>query len=476
MIFGFYMSLLPLLVFLYIFAPKEMSSTYIAWVLILLAACFLLFYSRKEKNDDLRGQLLKHSNMALFGYVVVHFQYYIDFVLGNVPADNLFVWVNYSVVIKCLLLSTIGVVCFFIGYLLCAKIKVLDKVPPIERACGTHGLKFIALILLLVYFYTVDSGYLFGGYGIVEMGGSAKYASLAFNAAIFSILIQEYRNVTLCQKNVVGIFHFVVLPGYTTLAMVMAYLATVVLSGDRGPLIAYTLCYLAGYLSITKKKINWVGIIVAVFVASSTLTLLGVARSLGDESGFSQKIQMAYQKRIYSDESSFLPPTQELAGSVNALHHAVSYVPDQHDFLYGRFQAQQLLYAIPFSSRLILLVTEEGTRKYLDVSEFITWIAQGDNPTYGSGSSVVADFYIAFGVLGVAIGMFSFGWLMRASEQKMYSQHLSSVFWHVIWVVYFCNSIYIARSSLLESFKLVLMVAFLLYLNGFIFKKRSSIA
>ena len=39
--------------------------------------------------------------------------------------------------------------------------------------------------------------------------------------------------------------------------------------------------------------------------------------------------------------------TGELAGSIRALHHSVSSVPSDYDYMYGRFQVQQIVTVVP---------------------------------------------------------------------------------------------------------------------------------
>lgn len=446
-----------------------------AWVLLLVVVCLCVFYARREKVSALRGNLLRHSSLAILGFMIVHFQYYADYVLGNALEDNLQIWVSQGVVIKGMLLSTIGLVCFFIGYLLRAErsFDVKNHVVGPELS-NLYFLKVLAFVFLCAYFLTVNPQYMAGGYGAYDIGGAAKYSSLAFNGAVFAILIQVCRNAVAASGQVETLFDFIRLSGFSTIAMTAVYLASVAFSGDRGPLMVYSLSFLFSYVFVTKRKFNWMAVLFCVIVASSAISLLGVARSFGDGFGFSEKLRMAYQERLHQNIESFLPATQELAGSVNVLHHVMDYIPKYHDHLYGLFQLEQLIYTVPFSSRFVGALFDDGSGKYMDVTIFITWIVQGDNPLYGSGATIVADFYIAFGALGVASGMFIFGWLIRVLEWKMYIEKMPSIFWTSFSLVYFCNAVYIARSSLLEGFKVVIIVTVFVYLNQLVLGRRSA--
>lgn len=469
--------LLPALSLMYLMAPADMSWWYMLWALILGAMIVSVFYMSLEHVPSLRKNPLKHSSLILFGFIIVHFQYYVDFILGNASQGNLEIWVNYGAVTKSLLLSVIGLLCFFIGYSLRAvkRSRSGEKRPLRHKVVGLNHLKLLAFIFLCSYFLTVNPQYVAGGYGVQDVGAVAKYSSLAFNGALFAILLQACRNTVIANIKIVGALQFVKLSGYSTLGMTAAYLMSVILSGDRGPLIVYSMAYVFAYLYVVRKTPSWTAVVLGAIVAASAISFLGMARSLGDGLGFSEKFRMAYQARLHQDADSILPITQELAGSVNTLHHAVSYVPHHHDYLYGLFQLEQLIYAIPFSSRLVAFFLGDDSDRYIDVATFITWIAQGDNPLYGNGSSVVADFYIAFGFIGVAAGMFIFGWIVRVLELKMYDVDIPSVFWHAFSLVYFCNAIYIARSSFLDGFKVVVLVTAFVYLGSLSLRRRGRV-
>src|SRR5690606_16033966 len=129
--------------------------------------------------------------------------------------------------------------------------------------------------------------------------------------------------------------------------------------------------------------------------------------------------------------------------SIRALHHTVNHIPNQHDYLYGRFQLQQALSIIPFGNSFVQLIFEDNSYKYRGSSRFITWIILGDNPYMGHGSSVTSDFYFDFGLLGVLVGMFIFGYTMRYAEVAMYSQQLASLFTHAFFIVFLSSAIYL---------------------------------
>jgi oligosaccharide repeat unit polymerase len=120
------------------------------------------------------------------------------------------------------------------------------------------------------------------------------------------------------------------------------------------------------------------------------------------------------------------------------------------------------------------LIFENNSTRYGGSAKFITWITQGEFPTSGEGTTCIADFYFDFGLIGVILGMFLFGYLIRYCELVMYNTILPSFFVHALLVVYLMNGIYIGRSSVLIHLKTVIWVLLVLLLNKYLLNKKSS--
>lgn len=463
-----------LLVTLYAILPNTMDSTIMSFVLVIVAFSVFLFFTKKDKIFQLNGQFLKHSNLFVFGFLVVHFQSYIDFSLGNITKDDTFIWVNQSIVIKSMILSAIGLLSFFLGFFSCkANCSHVTREFRVgrEKYISVKFLTYLSTVVLSVYFYTVNPLYLLGFYGIENMGVTATYMSLLFNVLIFAVIIQTSRNLRNQNKIPTNFKQYIKLMDYHLLILLVFYLVSVMLSGDRGPLMTYGLCFISGYFFVKKIKLSHKKGILFIFTSAIVISILGMARNLNKDLSFNEKIQLSLAENANDSRISFLPVTKELAGSVRTLHHAVNYVPLYHDFLYGRFQFQYLTVAIPFFSIFSPIIYEDTSWKYSGSSSFITWIRQGDFPTSGDGTSCIADFYLDFGMLGVLLGMFIFGYFMRFAEVKMYSANIPNLFLHVFIIVYLSDAIYISRSSVLFGFKITVLIYTVLIINKYIFNK-----
>ena len=436
-----------------------------------IAYLSLFLHFLHSRKDVLKGYYLKHSILAILGLYIVHLQLYTDFVFGNIEEDNLYIWVDERVVVKGAFFATMGLICFLIGYKFFGDKVKISKASLVEKKeIGTKWMVFLAGVSLLTFFATVNPLYLVGFYGAEDKGEAATYASLFLELLLFAIIIQNCRNMILNDRIPNSLKEYIVKQGYIFGIILLLYLLSVVMSGDRGPIMTFGLCYISGYFYVTKKKISFKRLIIFIFIGASFVSLLGEARDLDKSLSFSKKIEMSLNESN-PDQGSFLPQTEELAGSVRTLHTTLSYVPEKHDFLYGLFQLKQILICIPFVSTFNPIIFSDSHIKYATSSNFVTWINQGDYPYTGDGTTCMADFYFDFGLLGIVIGMFFFGYFIRYCELQFYSGVLPSLFIHVLIIVYLSEALYVARSSVLYDLKSVVWVFLLLLINKRFFSK-----
>lgn len=478
-----YFFLLAFLILFYVIAPSDNMDKGIMTGLLLIATIAVLFFIfKKEKNKEQKGQYLKHSTLALVGIAVVFFQYPLDYVLGNINGSNMFIWVNKHIVIRSLTISVIGLICFLLGYFLYRRRpKMMRK--QIALPIKVNILNVLAAIVLLIYFLTVNPLYLAGYYGAVQIGANASYAIMFFQLFIFASVIQKCRNMLLLNNIPSSFKQYLRRIGWPLIVMISIYLLSVLISGDRGPLIDYSLLVFSGYYVVTKKKLALKYAILLIFSGASVITLLGMARSLNRSLSLADRIEQSISNNSATNKSIF-PQTLELAGSIKTLNTAVDYVPEKHGFFYGRFQFQQIAQTIPFFSIFYPLIFNDKTTRYVrydnsgsggnrysSSATYITWIRRGDFPTSGDGTSCMTDFYLDFGLVGVIAGMFLFGYLMRFSEINMYTTYIPGLFIHVFCIVYLCAALYIARGTLFADLKTVVWIYVILLFNKYIVLK-----
>lgn len=457
----FFIVLVLLLIFYY-----NISNYNAFFVIVLFFGIFLsslIFFSNSEVNENLKMQILKHSNIFLLGYFVVHFQFYLDLILGYQSLNDGYFFNNTSVILKSMTLSFIGLICFFIGHTVSRTINRKDSFLHRDKS-STHFLISLSYIIVLYYYYSVNPLYILGGYNIYEQGAEAKYAALAFTAVVYAIFIQKIINLKASDDIPKNIFGYIKSIGVYTSLPILIYLGGVLLSGDRGPIIIFILAYLFGYLSLTKNRIKILPLLLLLFLFGNFFTILGEARKLGSELSLGEKIKITLNKGD-SDRKSLIPFTRELSNSVSALHHIVNYIPSQGDYLYGILQKNEIILSVPLGSSIFNYTDSPENKRMVNSQNYITWIIQGDNPTYGNGTSLVADLYSIFGLVSIMYGMLVFGWFVRFLEITMYVKRYGTILSTSLALVFFCEILYLSRSSILGSLKIIILVLFLLYFN-----------
>ena len=463
------------LIALYFVAPVNMDNLFMQGIIVLSFFLLFLFFFKKEKNVNLKGMYMKHSTLIIIGYIIVHFQVYIDYILNNIDSSNFRLWVNHTIVVKSMVLSSIGLVSFCLGYLL-HKDNVYGRNHKEEivkeKIYSVRLLTYIAAVLLVLYFYYANPQYLAGYYGIESLGIGAGYIAMFFRVIIIAILIQNNRNIIIERKNVTNIIVYLKLQGWAFNIIIAIYLLSVILSGDRNPIYEISIAYFSGYLFVSKVRIKLSSFITLLILGVIVLSILGEARTLDRKDSLSIRLKTSLKSESYYSYNSIIPQTRELASSIRALHATVDYVPEKHSFLYGRFQLQQLLSVIPFISIFYSSIFDDISFKYGGSANFITWIDQGEHIYSGEGSSVIADFYFDFGLLGVIIGMLCFGYLMRSAELSMYNKKLPTLFANAFFVWYLNVSIYISRSSFCTELKFVFWLYLILIFNNYIINRK----
>ncbi len=454
------------------FLPSSPTPSYVCAMLIVNVLGVILFISKKEYNLNLRGQYIRTSFLFILGYLIVYFQYLFDYLFGYITESSP-MWHYNRVILLSTVYSSIGLFCYFVGYLIYEDSRQQSSEPLLfNKQQNTQLLLILCVLSLILYLLNVNPLYLSGYYGEEALGDSAARYALLFKVFSFCVIILKCWNHKIePQKNIKTIKDYLFFLGIPLITAIAIYLITVILSGDRGPLISYLLLFILVYLIATGEKISLIKLIISILVGASLITLLGNARKQSRDLDFSEKILLAISDNS-QDKKSISPYTKELSSSAETLNAAVQYVENGNDYMYGRFQVQQILITVPFSYNIVnsvLFKENQESRKTLNTAEFITWIIQGNTPTYGNGTSIIADLYLDFGVITIAFGMLFFGYLSRKMELALYDTSSSFILF-VFSVVYFTGSIYICRTSLLFDLQIIGWILITIYVNFIISK------
>lgn len=443
----FYFFEIAVLIFLYFILPEVYYKEWLISLLLLNILNISLFVYRMRLYKHIT-KIAFPTILFLISYVVVYFQRYLDLLLGFItPQDDCFC--EESVILRCAIISTIGLTAFFLGSLIPKRTKKKEKVSNIPKRIDKKVLDIFILFFFILYVYFnqwVFQGIRYSQELLEQQAGTmALYSAMLIQITFFLHLTYTIVNLR-GQKNTFTKFRKEC--GLIFNTILILYIIFVLLSGDRGPVIIIASAY-AGAMLISRVFISkWIAIPI-LLLSGYTLYLIGVMRNIEDLSNVNQN-ETIFK---YSDE---------LAGSVNTLHYAVYNVPSEHPYLYGSFQLRAIASSIPFLGRVVDMFADPGFQ-YHSSAFFITWLIQGDYYTYGSGTSCNADLYLSFGIWGVLIGMLLLGYVFRYNQLSLRSRNLS--FYSIILYLYVIGyALYIPRATVLSFFNFFIFTLLLHYL------------
>lgn len=451
----YFLLIIGILTLFYYLIPFNVSNSDTQKLIILsniivIVDVLILFISDKKQIDKLG--LFRAIYIFTLSYCIVHFQESINYVIYSTPFSTRSTLTN-SVIIKSLIIGDLGLTSYIFGFFL-FRIKHLKHKSYLKYNSYALLISNISIAILLVLFLYFGQGYLFMfAYGSVDMlGSSYSYVELLFEIAVYTNLII---NIVKFQQNCkrAGYRHFFKSVGVIANVSIFIFIVAILTSGDRGPAIYMLLAYLFSAQIATKKKISLKKGIVIGLTGAFGISAWGLIRSANSTVNSLSDIYSS----LYQDESkqSISPTTDELAGSVRALHYAVMTVPSEISYQNMTFQCAYILHSIPFTSFMDPYLFPN--KRFLQSTSFITWIEQGDNPWSGVGTACTADAYVDMGIIGMTILMFVFGIILRISDVILETD-IKDLSLFVISLVFTVNvlAVYFPRSSILFHLKNVL--------------------
>lgn len=389
---------------------------------------------------------------SLIGFVIVHFQIYLDVILGYISDTNSILFINNRIAVKSLLISSVAFNVFCLGYVLNQEnnnnqVQNTPQFP--HKPLNTKPLFLISILLLLLYFSPIGGAW-----------------AVLFECAISALLILKSRNLVLSNgygvelKKVLHSLKEAIIP----LSIYLVYLLT---TGERGTII-FNALFLAGViLHVSNLKLTGFRLLLLIGVTSSALTLLGVARKFEDEGSFIDKLKIALNteetETSYRYPDSILPSTQELASSGRILNIAVNQIEQGASHTYGLFAFQDLMFLVP-SLRSTFVETFNIPKTLTFSAEYFTYIDLGKFSSWGVGTSCVADTYTDFGIPGVVIIYFLFGFFVRKLDLTIYRKTFPNYIFFAVSLLALSFSVYSSRGTLLYFlYKLPYIVAFIYF-------------
>lgn len=431
-------------------SPLYINTEYILVDLSITAILvFIYIYVNKAKINNI---LLSHSSIFFLSYLIVYYQYDIDMILGNMQATNALAWQFEVGVCKSICLSNAALAAFTLALKQCL-FKPSRKSFVIKSISQKLIVK-IATLSQFLFIIFVDKAFLFGGYSVVSMGGIAsQFEEMMQMSLIALFVIISYNIRREYQHNHSYLLYFYYFK--TPLILTLVYIIMMSLAGARYAVLRMVLIAVISFLYSFRVKIPKFTIIIAFITASTLFSLQGLLRN--------GKSELTESVNVLSERKSISPMTSELAFSVTASHIALSEVPDSYQFNKGLTFLPYFLLLIPGMRGLFYSIFNIPP-EMLSSSHFITFIGLGTLSNFGVGSSSIADIYISFGVIGVILIFYLFGYYLRKIEYSTFYDNLTSPYIIAFSYCIYSQMLYANRESILTVFTGVPYVLLFVYI------------
>jgi len=444
---------LIIFVALFLFKPSFEStidnSKLIIYVSFFFIASFIHLISQKGEN------WFRLDVLFLLGFAIVHFQWAIMIAFSNIEPDRFtFVladshYMNYGV-----WLSSIGIVSWLFGY---SFFKTNAMNTEIIYHFNYTKLFWFTTGLFGLFILMAGSNYLSGGIYKGEGGSEAGAGISVYFRLLFSISILLLTAfVILNNVNFFKSSHFGFLLRIDKKYLILFALTILLFLGvgDRGGALQPVMAFLIIYGTLI-RPIKLKEFILLVAAGALIMTLIGEGRSSGE----SENILVAGASKI--DITSAYDLTSELARSVRALNKSLSDVPAYHDYFLGKLWLSDFLAVIPLGQNIYMQLSDASIYETAS-SKYLTYLMRGIYSNYGEGTTLIADIYLNFGLLGVISFMFFLGLFFKKIVNELNLQR--NYYWTIAAVILASLAFYMGRDTLFHSFRPILWGVFLSYL------------
>jgi oligosaccharide repeat unit polymerase len=402
-------------------------------------------YSIKTSN------LMSFGVLFTLGYLIVHFQIPFLASVGIDPVKPKLIWVNKWVVNYATWISLICLQLWILGYLLYKQSDNLYNNRKGRCLIKIDKLNFLLALLFFSFLFFVGKDFLSGNYK-----GSSNWSSIS--VYIFLLL-----RVVICLK----VYYFFcqnknlslnsILENKMFFLILSIYVLVFLNAGDRGPIIDIIIVFLFSY-SIFNDRMSLRKFFFGFVFIAFFLNIIKQGRTNDVSNREGNIIVNGYNN--FSDKNT-LNPTDELASSIRVLYLALDRVPDNHPYLFGLTFANEIIGCVPFGM-FIYTKFIDLPESYISTSRFFTIMRQGKFYGSGDGSEILADIYVNFGLYGLFIIMFLFGYLISFIQFKALRMEIDN--YKIIYVFLVISALYMNRSCFFEPIKAIVYALIIDYL------------
>lgn len=342
-----------------------------------------------------------------------------------------------AVISRATALSLLGVTTYMWGSLRYKPHK--DKHTTIPyKPLRTTGLFITSVFSFLMYIALGGYAALKNTYenGERESGGLYAYFSIIVYVCIFCMIAVWFMNSYQKSKSRIQLSCF----PWVQVTYILTYMAFLILAGSRGKVLNIILLSV-GLYAYLYKPISFRKVIILCFIGMIAMFAILVYRSGGGASAGS--LAELAMDLIITNHNTF---------------EALTIVQD-HGLSFGRSMLGYTLGVVPFLQNIVFSIT--GIDPDTATSAMIiTEATLGTTDGAGTGTTLIADIYLAFGTVGVVLFMGFLGWFIR----KLQNVGRGNIYYLLVYGILMGMSVYIARAEFFYPLKTILWSCLLVYL------------
>ncbi len=429
---------------LYIFAPTSYSRPFCA----LCALFYLLLYYLSIREEIKHKKYLSFS--VLFGAILFISSFLVPLYLYS---DELYL-MQYMCKGSAMVVLAYSV--YYSGW--SRSFKKYSKVPRATFYIPPRISKWLngfSLIITLIYIFLFLAFY-----------RTFSYQTNDFNVIYFvPLLISILSTTLLCntasnQSQIRSLGSFIRV-NKVCLGCIAIIILTFLFIGDRTTPIYLTLTIVCVYTSLV-KRIRLSLIIVVIPIAFILLWTVGQNRkSEIYNTNFGLKSAFEMSKRSVSDSEGVIDLFSDFYSASRSIYLCEDYVKRTNSHYYPGKIVVLLFNPFPFIPSFLAnfiyhVPNSELSSGTLTTNQYNKVIG---NMNGGMGTHSVADVFVSWGIIGVVLFYFLFGFLIGKSEQCF----TSNVYYAVIYLSMFSNSVYIPRATLYDNYRLIAYCIFLIW-------------
>lgn len=469
-----------LICFSFLVVPVSSENHY-RIILLFINVISTIAYLNIRKKKYGGYYLVSITPLFVFSYFIVYFQIHLIDILGFTTSKIFYeswIWADDSTKNLSLQLSSFGLLAFYCGLIKTKSKTLKHKILSTNKKIDSTKTLVVLSYIFYFIFLASSGSYILGEYTPDDALPISSYSYKIFKVFLSSAILVTLYNANIYKGKIITFKKYLSFFSKPLFCLITFFLALSLIVGDRGPIIYFLILTFSTYFVRFRKKIPFYYIIYFI-VAINLMNIIGDVRQSRDSGvSYVQRLQKALfsnknKEKMFFKETVIGESTLELAKSVRTFNHTIYNVPNNYKYTLGYYQVRNLISPIPGMSRLYLNIFAGGDKKFDGGSNFVTFLIQGEEPTYGDGSSILVDFYLDFGKWGILFGMYFFGFFISKNENKViygsYNKSISSI----AIMIFFSLSIYLARSSLLLEFGNIILIYITIKINTFINNKNT---